>query len=258
MQRKIYATLLGAGLAFSPIAGLKAASLIYLGLGTSNQVNISLDRYDLQEDDSTRANANAQINANVNSNVDIDSTDNEDARNGNAATSSDNRQNSGLPNATSTAATANAQTHASEQSNINFSASQVSTEDDLRAFALSSMRSDEDLNSISFESDTVTVVYNDEGRFIGFIPVTLTVKVSVDQNGDVTIDYPWYGFLVAKDKADIDARVRAAIDGAASVRASGAGWTNSDRAELAESIHAALKAHYEADEDGNATSTDEE
>lgn len=127
----------------------------------------------------------------------------------------------------------------------------VATDGDLESYTSSAMQSDESINAINFASDKVTVNYKDKGRFIGLIPVTLSVDVTIDKDGNVSVDYPWYAFLVTKDKADIESRVNAEVAGDASATA-GSGWTNLDRARLAGHILTALRAHYNA----SASSTD--
>lgn len=264
-MKKTYLNLvLASALALSPL-GAGAASLIDLGYGSSSQSGAAVEN-----SASVRAlpripntgvinvsrkevDADVRINTNANANVGSGSSNASGSASLNASsTPGANRQNTGLPNATSTSASATGQLNASAQSNLNMTAGNVSTEEDLRAYAVASIRGDKQLEEMNFESDRVVVVYNDEGRFIGFIPVRLAVTVSVGQDGEVNVDYPWYGFLVAKDKADIESRVRAEID--ASLAADANGWTNSDRAELAEKITAALRAHYEATATADATS----
>lgn len=121
----------------------------------------------------------------------------------------------------------------------------VSTEADLRAFGLAAIESDKNLNSMSFDNEEVVVGYRGQGRFIGLLPVFLNVDVRVDQDGKVEFDYPWYGFLIAKDDADIEDEIRAEIEALIAARAEG-GSTNTDRAQLAAAIVEILRSHYEA------------
>ncbi len=132
-----------------------------------------------------------------------------------------------------------------QSSNVEVSLDGVATEEDLRIYALSAVRADENVNSISFGGDEITVSYKTGGHFIGIIPMDMSVDVRVNQEGEVSLDYPWYGFLVVKDDADLEASLQAEVDAAMGERVAG-GWTNYDRADLAASIAAALKAHYGA------------
>lgn len=235
-MKKRYITLaLAAAIAFSPLAVLKAASLIGLSYGPSIDVN---------------AGADAEVNANTSLSDDIlvikredlDDNDHDNA----TSTSSSAGANARL------SANENALENANENS-VLVRAENIVTQDDLRAFAMASIKSDENLNSMSFTNDEIAVSYKDHGRFIGIIPITMDVNVVVDQSGNITFDYPWYGFLVAKDRADLETRVNSEVSNSLSANASG--WTNYDRAELSSRIAKALKAHYEAT--ANASSAEE-
>jgi hypothetical protein len=221
----------------------------------------------------TRAESNANVNTSVNANLSETLTvsrrdlDSDGARSSMAEFRS--RFSGSLPNipntgsddededrsATSTAG-ANGMINARENANerafevasdqsILLRARDVSTQEDLRNFALIAIDEDKNLNSMDFDNGSVTINYRGQGRFIGILPVFLNVDVVVDQDGNVEFDYPWYSFLVAKDMEGLEERIEAEVEAALGARASG-GWTNSDRAEIAAAIATALRAHYES------------
>jgi hypothetical protein len=83
-------------------------------------------------------------------------------------------------------------------------AAMVATEEDLRAYARSVLEADVQLESTNLSQEAVTVVYKQPGRLLGIIPVSMTVAATVEQDGSVSLDYPWYGFMVAKSVASTD------------------------------------------------------
>ncbi|MBX4195587.1 hypothetical protein KW796_01360 [Candidatus Parcubacteria bacterium] len=254
MQKHKYITLVvGAAIALSPLAVLKAASLIGLSYGpietelqTNTNINADLDAGASADNQDGGINAGAGASANSSISGDVMTIKREDVRDNPDEDRSENEVNDDSPLSTSGSISAQAGV------NAGIATSNVATESDLRAFAENAIKSDENINFISFGNDNISVSYKDRGRFIGVIPVIMDVEVGVDQGGNVRFDYPWFGFLVIKDRADLEARVRAAVESSSSIGANG--WTNYDRAELASRIAAALRAHYEAGDSATSTS----
>jgi hypothetical protein len=96
-----------------------------------------------------------------------------------------------------------------------------------------SMAEDEIKSSISSEekvkvevkdNGTVEIKSKHKGKFLGFLPVTFTVRTDVEkqENGSLTarVNLPWWGFLIsgaAKVQADIEALVHANVNAGAAV-----------------------------------------
>lgn len=236
MKRNTHTALLGATLVLSPFIGVHAASLAYIGVDSSNQSSIQLN---------TGADANVDTSVNAGAGADA-STDNSES------TVDSERTNVSLESDINVVR--NAEFEAETQNSVMVNANSVSSENDLRVFAEGQLRSNADLDSVHFTSEAVEVTYKDQGRFIGVIPVTLSVDVTVDQDGSIEVDYPWYGFLVLKDKGDLEAEIQAAVNATISAEATG-NWTNNERAVLADRIVSALKAHYDAKVEVEATAT---
>ncbi len=122
------------------------------------------------------------------------------------------------------------------------SASNVRADADLGAFAATSLRQDENLSSLGFAADRVEVTYREPARFLGFIPSSVNVRVSAQSDGSVEVSYPWYSFLMASDRSDIDASVKSEVASYMNSSA-GASWNASARAALASRIESVLRAH---------------
>jgi hypothetical protein len=287
MHKKYLTTLAMLAIAFSPLFVMKAASLTDLSqnyrptlpnidadINSSADVDIEAESDTDTVDTRAESNANASINANLSETLNISrrDLDSDGARSSMAEFRS--RFSGSLPNIPNTgnddendrpatsSANVNGMINARENANerafevasdqsILLRARDVSTQEDLRNFALVAIDEDKNLNSMNFDNGSVTINYRGQGRFIGILPVFLNVDVVVDQDGNVEFDYPWYSFLIAKDIEGLEERIEAEVEAALGARASG-GWTNSDRAEIAAAIATALRAHYEST---TATST---
>lgn len=109
----------------------------------------------------------------------------------------------------------------------------ITTDADATVSADSKVQAESELmSSVSSEEKVKVEVKGDgaveikskhKGKFLGFLPVTFTVKTNVEkqENGTLTarVNLPWWGFMIsgaAKVQADIEALVKANVkDGAA-------------------------------------------
>jgi hypothetical protein len=248
MKKKYFNLALLLALSFSPIAALKAASLIGINYGSDLNVNLnssvdtSLDTDVSQPNSDTVLDLDSNINNSGTANVDVNTNANTSIREGSITVTREDL-NVDLPGIPNTGISGDINATAGVNAITN--SSSVSTDTDLRTFALTELRADENLEAMSFANDNVMVSYKAPGRFLGFIPIEMNIDVMVDQEGNVAFDYPWYGFLVTKNEADLEAKIKASVDATLASEASG-GWTNSNRAEIASAIATTLKTNYEA------------
>jgi len=151
------------------------------------------------------------------------------------------------------------------------SASAVSSDETLRAYAETAVRNDENLERVEVGSEGLDIRYRQEARILGFIPGHVTVTVHVTNDGSVSVDYPWYSFMAATgtDREALESRIRsdvsAAMDGSGAAmadalltaNASGTGngtgsavatgqLSSRVRADILERVHAALSADADA------------
>lgn len=140
------------------------------------------------------------------------------------------------------------------------SSGSVQTDTDLSAFIQGQMTADTNVQEVQASSDGVQVTYKVPGKFLGFIPVQIDTTATVHADGSVSIDYPWYGFLVSTTsdlQASVESRVHAALDaGGASADVSGNAnvlATAQERAQLIEEIRVALQAEAVADATGSVS-----
>ncbi|MBX4209606.1 hypothetical protein KW799_02870, partial [Candidatus Parcubacteria bacterium] len=68
----------------------------------------------------------------------------------------------------------------------------VTSPNDFEAYARSLMMSDENIIKIASNDNQVSVWYREPARFLGVIPMTVTVQAMVDAGGNVTVNYPWW------------------------------------------------------------------
>lgn len=72
---------------------------------------------------------------------------------------------------------------------------QVGSEDDLKSFSKGLMKDDKSIREVSFDDSSVSFVYAQKAKLLGFIPVWQKNKISSTNAGEVKIIKPWYAFL---------------------------------------------------------------
>lgn len=78
-------------------------------------------------------------------------------------------------------------------------ADDVRSNNSLASFAGTLMRNDRNMSSVEFKDSKMDVRYAQKAKFLGFIPASMNVKVTVDEKGAVTVAHPWYAFLMSSD-----------------------------------------------------------
>lgn len=94
--------------------------------------------------------------------------------------------------------------------NGQLSAKAVSSDADLNTYTTAAVTSDMSTNSsatvnddaqikdVTYQDNGVTVDYTQPAKFLGLFPTNITAHVVVQADGSVTVNYPWYGFLIRK------------------------------------------------------------
>lgn len=113
---------------------------------------------------------------------------------------------------------------------------------------LAEVQSDQNVSKVESDEEAVSVWYKMPARFLGFIPMNMTVRTTVGANGEVQVDRPWYRFLVTGSEAvdDIEPSVQSQVtmivgDPAAAADSDGEyRLTESTRATLLWTVHGVL------------------
>lgn len=84
------------------------------------------------------------------------------------------------------------------------SAVEVETESDLALYAAGLLLADENAKKIELGNGDVQLTYRTHARLFGFIPVLVSATATVNQSGDVEVEYPWYAFLSSTNRAEIE------------------------------------------------------
>lgn len=61
---------------------------------------------------------------------------------------------------------------------------------------------DERIESVEIDDDQSRMEYRAQLRWFGFIPSERVVTATTNENGEVTVDYPWYSFLATKPNTE--------------------------------------------------------
>lgn len=104
---------------------------------------------------------------------------------------------------------------------VETSAEAVLTNGDLKAYARSALRSDENLDEFRFTSKSVEVNYRQRGRLLALVPISFKARAVAKVDGDVELEYPWYSFLTLDDEERIETELQIAVDNALHARALG-------------------------------------
>lgn len=129
-------------------------------------------------------------------------------------------------------------------------ASSVQTQADLSAYATTVVKSDTNVERVELADDSVSLRYQQRAKLLGVVPVFVTVKATVGSDGEISLQRPWYGFLLTMDSdADLEASVNAAaqtaLSGSTAVNANG-DFTTRAQAMLLQEVHTVMKNHLEA------------
>jgi hypothetical protein len=128
----------------------------------------------------------------------------------------------------------------------------VLTHTDLKAYATTALKGDENLEAFNFSEDKVEVSYKQRGRLLALVPISFTAKAIAKADGDVELDYPWYAFLTVDDHEKLRTELKVVVDNTLKARAVGSvraegevmspRFTASESAEVASEMHAVLRS----------------
>jgi hypothetical protein len=71
-------------------------------------------------------------------------------------------------------------------------AADVTTSNDLSDYARSLLSNDENIVKVESDADSVSIWYKEPAKFLGIVPLMVTVQATVNADGTVKIDYPWW------------------------------------------------------------------
>lgn len=98
--------------------------------------------------------------------------------------------------------------------------STVLNDTDLSGFIAAQIKGDTNVDAIQSTSDSVAVTYKVPAKLLGFIPMNVAATAVVNADGSVTVNYPWYGFLLSTD-GNLNARVEGAVQSVLGANANG-------------------------------------
>ena len=78
-------------------------------------------------------------------------------------------------------------------------ADNVSNRGELRSFLNHMIKKDDHIADVHVSSTTIETHYEMPAKFLWAIPTSINADVVVNADGSVTVTYPWYAFLFAKD-----------------------------------------------------------
>lgn len=82
----------------------------------------------------------------------------------------------------------------------------------LATYAQSLLVSDEDAERVEVTEGAVALTYKQRAEFLGLVPVLVDTTVTVDEAGEVTIDYPWYRFMASVDEDSLRTAIESNVE----------------------------------------------
>lgn len=84
---------------------------------------------------------------------------------------------------------------------------EVKNRGQLRSFLNHLIKGDDRVDDVHVSSTTIETHYQMPAKFLWAIPTTLPAEVVVNADGSVTVSYPWYSFLFAKNGKDLRSQI---------------------------------------------------
>lgn len=95
------------------------------------------------------------------------------------------------------------------------------------------------------DNEQVRVVYNGYAKFLGFIPVPVSIEVAIDAEGDVRVALPWYRFLLSyEDTASVENSLSARVQAKTNLPKPSGVLSETDQAVIMTALQEELSFHF--------------
>jgi hypothetical protein len=195
----------------APLAGVSAAGLIDLDNTNSANANAAVNARTVLDNQKVDVNANADIRANTNIRQNSGNGSTTSSGSATVETGRDGGVEVNAGRSGNTISIDRSSDEVKSKTGVTVTVDRVMTDADLRGFAATEVRNDNNLNGIKIASDKIEVDYKQPARFLGIIPMMVSVGVDVNSDGSVSVDYPWYSFLALTNKADLEASIESEV-----------------------------------------------
>jgi hypothetical protein len=134
-------------------------------------------------------------------------------------------------------------THASSTVEIEH-ADNVHNKSDLKHFAETKLKGDENADEVKLSSTTVETAYPTHARLFGFIPMSLQTHVAVNNDGTVSVTFPWYAFFFGTEKDKLQSDITEAAQTAVGSTTASTTLSAQMQAHLLDAILSTLHATF--------------
>ncbi len=89
----------------------------------------------------------------------------------------------------------------------------IQTGSDVATYISSITSADTNIVAATSSSNGVTFSYLEPASLFGFIPLTVPVTATLQNGGESSVSYPWYGFFLSGNRSTIESGVQQAVSG---------------------------------------------
>lgn len=119
----------------------------------------------------------------------------------------------------------------------------LETDADFTTFAKAETKNDADVHGVAATEKSVSVAFTDHARFFWLFPTTLTATTTVNADGTITFNYPWYNFFFSTHRAAIRGQFEALAHSDNSVFENGTATLSvAQKARILKGMHSILSA----------------
>lgn len=114
--------------------------------------------------------------------------------------------------------------------------SDIVSADDINSYVSDVISNDENVKELNLSSEAVDLNYEMPASLFGIIPMSIPTRITVSKDKDVAVSYPWYSFLMAKNKKAVQDAVMESVGSSISSSPLGDDTTSGFSAKLQASI----------------------
>lgn len=87
----------------------------------------------------------------------------------------------------------------------------IKTQGDVSTYIDAMAKADTNIQIATADPSQISLVYLEPAKLFGFIPFNVPTTATADSSGDISVDYPWYGFAVTGNKDAVQSALQQTV-----------------------------------------------